>query len=162
MIWKIPCVLHSLLNRIVPWGKAQERAPRKPMVPRAVVTVPGGPKEDAALDHQDKNPTGEPGNESLPVFLLALIKLFVILVNYRSSSLPFSVFFCPESLFSRLYSALKAQILIKVIQWLWMTNDLLLDIVLQIKGEWPSSPLFINTLLFFYTACPAKTLLALK
>ena len=32
------------------------------MVPRAVAAVPGGPEEDAGLEHQDKNPTGEPGN----------------------------------------------------------------------------------------------------
>lgn len=60
-----------------------------------------------------------------------------------------SLSFCPESLFSRLFLALKDQILIKVIQWFWMTNDLLSGIVLQITGKRPSLPLFINTLIFF-------------
>lgn len=55
--------------------------PPKPVVPRAVATAPGGPGEDAGLEHQDRNPTQEPENEGLPAFLLALIKLIVILVN---------------------------------------------------------------------------------
>lgn len=63
----------------------------KAVVPRVMV-VPGKPRKDAALEHLDKIPAGKPRNESLPVFLLALIKLIVILVNSHSPSLPLSVF----------------------------------------------------------------------
>lgn len=73
----------------IPWshGKEPGNIPPKLMVPRAMAAVPGRPKED-----QDKNPSRESGNESFPAFLLALIKLIVILVNSHTPSLPLSVF----------------------------------------------------------------------
>lgn len=79
--------------------------------------------------------------------------LWLSLLSFWSTPTPLpslSLSFCPESLFSRLFPALKDQILIKVVQWFWMTNDLLSGIVLQITGKWPSLPLSINTLFFLY------------
>lgn len=79
--------------------------------------------------------------------------LWLSLLSFWSTPTPLpslSLSFCPESLFSRLFPALKDQILIKVVQWFWMTNDLLSGIVLQITGKLPSLPLFINTLFFLY------------